>query len=124
MKSWQAKLCEAIVTETMKEDIVNACPKIQIGGMPKSMSVEHLVTLKTWMAMKEQKKENGIFQVFDMEKFFDKESLIDTMHTLDKKGKISNKSYRLWYRLNEDARISVKTSIGETRSKKVKNSLG
>ena len=49
MKSWQAKLCEAIVTETMKEDIVNACPKIQIGGMPKSMSVEHLVTLKTWM---------------------------------------------------------------------------
>ena len=56
MKSWQAKLCEAIVTETMKEDIVNACPKIQIGGMPKSMSVEHLVTLKTWMAMKEQKK--------------------------------------------------------------------
>ena len=31
IKSWQAKLCEAIVTETMKEDIVNACPKIQIG---------------------------------------------------------------------------------------------
>ena len=52
MKSWQAKLCEALVTETMKEDIVNACPKIQIGGMPKSMSVEHLVTLKTWMAVR------------------------------------------------------------------------
>ena len=96
----------------MKEDIVKACPKIQIGGMPKSMSVEHLVTLKTWMAVKEQRKENGIFQVFDMEKFFDKESLIDTMNTLDKKGKISNKSYRLWYRLNEDARIAVKTSVG------------
>merc|ERR1711973_301842 len=124
MKSWQAKLCEALVTETMKEDIVKACPKIQIGGMPKSMSVEHLVTLKTWMAVKEQRKENGIFQVFDMEKFFDKESLIDTMNTLDKKGKISNKSYRLWYRLNEDARIAVKTSVGETRTKRVKNSLG
>ena len=124
MKSWEAKLCEALVTETMKEDIVNACPKIQIGGMPKSMSVEHLVTLKTWMAVKEQNKENGIFQVFDMEKFFDKESLIDTMHTLDKKGKISNKSYRLWYRLNENAMISVRTSVGETRSKRVKNSLG
>ena len=60
--------------------------------MPKSKSVEHLVTLKTWMAVKEQKKENGIFQVFYMEKFFDKESLIDTMHTLDKKGKTSNKA--------------------------------
>ena len=88
------------------------------------MSVEHLVTVKTWMAMKEQKKENGIFQVFDMAKFFDKESLLDAMYTLDKKGKISNKTYRLWYKLNEDARIAVKTSVGETRSKKVKNSLG
>ena len=124
MKSWQAKLCEALVTETMKDDIVKACPKIQIGGIPKSMSVEHLVTVKTWMAMKEQKKENGIFQVFDMAKFFDKESLLDAMYTLDKKGKISNKTYRLWHQLNEDARISVKTSVGETRSKKVKNSLG
>ena len=124
MKSWPAKLCEALVTETMKDDIVKACPKIQIGGIPKSMSVEHLVTVKTWMAMKEQKKENGIFQVFDMAKFFDKESLLDAMYTLDKKGKISNKTYRLWYQLNEDAMISVKTSVGETRSKKVKNSLG
>ena len=88
------------------------------------MSVEHLVTVKTWMAMKEQKKENGIFQVFDMAKFFDKESLLDAMYTLDKKGKISNKTYRLWYKLNEDARIAVKTSVGKTRSKKVKNGLG
>ena len=124
MKSWQAKLCEALVTETMKEAIVSNCPKIQIGGIPKSMSVEHLVTLKTWIAMKEQKNEKGIFQVFDMEKFFDKESLIDTMYTLDKKAMISNKTYRLWYRLNEDALISVKTSVGETDKKLVKNSLG
>ena len=124
MKSWPAKLCEALVTETMKDDIVNACPKIQIGGIPKSMSVEHLVTVKTWMAMKEHKKENGIFQVFDMEKFFDKESLMDAMFTLNKKAKISDKTYRLWFNLNENARISVKTSVGETRSKYVRDSLG
>ena len=74
-KEWEARLCEAIVTEHMKPNIVKACPNIQIGGMPGSSSVEHLVTLKTWMLMKEEKKENGIFQVFDMEKFFDKESL-------------------------------------------------
>ena len=52
-----------------------------------------------------------IFKVFDMAKFFDKESLLDAMYTLDKKGKISNKTYRLWYMLNEDARIAVKTSV-------------
>ena len=45
--------------------------------------------------MKEEKKQTGIFQVFDMEKFFDKESLLDTMHTLNKKAKISVKDYRL-----------------------------
>ena len=55
-----------------------------------------------------------------MAKFFDKESLLDAMYTLDKKGKISNKTYRLWYKLNEDARIAVKTSVGKTRSKKLK----
>ena len=44
-------------------------------------SVEHLITLKTWMKSKEQTGENGIFQPFDMEKFFDKESLIDTRQT-------------------------------------------
>ena len=70
MKSWEAKLCEALVTEEMKPDIIEACPPIQIGGMPKSSCSEHLLTLKTWMMSKEKKRENGIFQVFDMEKVF------------------------------------------------------
>ena len=30
-KIWEAKLCEALVTEHMKEKIVAACPNIQIG---------------------------------------------------------------------------------------------
>ena len=55
-KIWEAKLCEALVTEHTKERIVAACPNIQIGGMPGSSSVEHLVTLKTWMMMKEEEK--------------------------------------------------------------------
>ena len=36
--------------------------------------MEHLVTMKTWMKIKEDEKEGGIIQTFDMEKFFDKES--------------------------------------------------
>ena len=59
-----------------------------------------------------------------MEKFFDKESLLDTMVTLKKKADINNKDYRLWYKLNEDTRISVRTSVGESESKLIKNSLG
>ena len=82
LKDWEAKLCEALVTEHMKGAITKACPRIQIGGMPKSSSTEHLVTVKTWMKHLEEKKENGVFQTFDLEKFFDKESLLDTMYAL------------------------------------------
>ena len=59
-----------------------------------------------------------------MAKFFDKESLLDVMYTLSTKAKISNKSYRLWHQLNEDTKISVLTSVGETDSVTVKNSIG
>ena len=124
MRSWRSKLLEALVVEKMKDKIVEATPKFQIGGMPKSQSCENLVILKTWMKMKEQKGETGIFQVFDMEKFFDKESLLDCMYTLHTKAKIDNKSYRMWYKLNEDTRISVKTSVGQSRSKKIKDTIG
>ena len=75
----------------MKDDVVNATPKMQLGGMPGASSVEHLLTLKTWMASKKQFKSDGIFQVIDMEKFYDKESLLDCMYTLDKKANIDQK---------------------------------
>ena len=123
-KLWDAKLCEALVTKHMKPNIVKACPIIQIGGIPKASSVEHLVTLKTWMKLKESSKTAGIIQTFDMEKFFDKESLLDTMVTLKNKAGIDSKDYRMWFKLNEDTRISVRTSVGESESKLIKNSLG
>ena len=123
-KMWEAKLCEALVTEHMKELIVMACPNIQIGVMPGSSSTEHLVTVKTWMRMLEQGKLNGIFQTFDLSKFFNKESLLDAMHTLKTKVGICDKDYRLWFKLNENANIGIKTSVGNSKTKLVKNSLG
>ena len=74
--------------------------------------------------MLEQTKGNGIFQVWDMSKFFDKESLLDCLNTLKTKAKIDNKTYRLWYKLNENTRISVKTSVGESDSAIVPNTIG
>ena len=68
--------------------------------------------------------EGGIIQTFDMEKFFDKESLLDTMVTLKEKAKIDNKDYRMWFKLNEDTTIRVRTSVGESESRLIKNSLG
>jgi hypothetical protein len=57
-KLWDAKLCEALITRNMKGKIVKACPNIQIGGMPNSSSVEHLVTLKTLMRILEERIRN------------------------------------------------------------------
>ena len=124
MKRWRAKLLEAIITEKMKNKIVEATPNIQIGGMPGSQSVEHLVTLKTWMKKIEESEGTGIVTLYDMAKFFDKESLLDCMDTLNKKAKIDAKTYRMWYKLNENTKVSVKTSVGESKSAPIKDSVG
>ena len=124
MKCWRAKLLEALITEKMKPQTLAVKPKIQIGGMPSSQSVEHLVTLKTWMKQIEEKDSDGIVSLYDMSKFFDKESLLDCMDTLNKKAKIDAKSYRMLYKLNENTKISVKTSVGESKTAPIKDSVG
>ena len=67
---------------------------------------------------------SGIFQGFDMEKFFDKESLIDTLNALYVQGDISDKDYRMWFKLNCKTRISVVTFVGETDAARIFDSIG
>ena len=76
------------------------------------------------MKIKEDTKQGGIINTYDMEKFFDKESLLDIMYMLKKKTDIDEKDYRLWYKLNEDTVIAVRTSVGETGTKLMENSVG
>ena len=59
LRSWRSKLMEALVTQKMKTNIVESTPKIQLGGMPGAQSSEHLLTLKTWMKMKQETGKNG-----------------------------------------------------------------
>ena len=124
MRIWQSRLLAALVTDKIKPKVVKATPNIQLGGIPGASSVEHLVVLKTWMKMLEDKKGGGIFQCFDMEKFFDKESLVDCMDVLKHEADIDNKSYRLIYMMNEDTKISVSTSVGQTQQAIIKDSIG
>ena len=46
------------------------------------------------------------------------------MYTLWKKAGIDEKDYRMWYKLNEDTEIAVRTSVGESETEIVKNSVG
>ena len=72
-------MLEALVAERMKPKIHEAIPGIQIGGKAGHSSIEHLVLIKTWMLGMEVNNGSGIFQGFDMEKFIDKESLIENL---------------------------------------------
>ena len=63
------------------------------------------------MATKEVGETVCIFQAFDMEKFFDKEGLIDTLHTMYAKGKISENDYRMWFMFNNRTRILKRRQI-------------
>ena len=76
------------------------------------------------MKNKEERKEGLIVNTYDMKKFFDKEDLTDALYTLNKVAKVDDQSYRIWYKMNQDTRISVKTSVGLSRSANVKDSLG
>ena len=80
MRHWYSKLLDALITEKMKEKIVQATPNIQLGGMPGASCVDHLIVVKTWMKYKEENKKGGILCTYDMSKFFDKEPLCDIMH--------------------------------------------
>ena len=95
MKHWRPRLLENLVTEQMKTNIVEATPHFQLGGIPGASSGEHLMVLKTWMKMLEQTRSKGIFQCWDMSKFFDKESLLDCLNTLKNAANIDNKCYRI-----------------------------
>ena len=59
-----------------------------------------------------------------MDKFFGKEGLIDTLHTIYTKGKISMKDYKMGFKLNNRTRISILTQVGETDSATIMNGIG
>ena len=56
------KLLEALITEKMKPQKVEATPEIQLGGMPTSQSVKHIVTVKIWIKQIEENKSEWIVE--------------------------------------------------------------
>ena len=52
------------------------------------------------------------------------EGLIDTLHTMLTKDKISMSDYRMWFHLNNKTKISIFTPLGETDGATIMNSKG
>ena len=96
----------------MKPSILSAGTKYQIGGLPNHRVEEHLVTLK---AIVSRSITNGgaIVKLIDIKGFFDSESIRGVMNSLYE-AKIPRKAYRVWYLMNSQTSVSVKTPAGQT----------
>ena len=95
----------------------------QVGGLPGHSIHEHLLTIKTVLARLEETGGGLIFLVMDIISFFDKEDIYDCLDTLEALN-INKKAIRMWYILNKDTRIKVKTAFGLTKEPLVEDCLG
>ena len=116
-KNEVSKGFDQLVVNKSKARMIQKCSKFQIGAIQGHRPQEHIFTLKSMMAYYEMLHQPLIIQVYDLSKYFDKESLRDAMNSLHE-ANVRGKLYRLWYMMNFDNRVKVLTSAGmsETRS--------
>ena len=62
-------------------------------------------------------------QLFDISKFFDRESIRDGMNSIFNLG-VKGKLYRLLYNLNKDTVIKVNTAVGDTNEEETGENIG
>ena len=110
-KEWLPRTCDFMVVEKFKPDIIRETSKFQIGGIEKHRPQEHLFTVKSVLALYKDLDLDIIFQLYDIQKYFDKENLRDAMDTLYRAG-VDPKMYRVWFNLNKNTLIRVKTGSG------------
>ena len=115
MKLWAPKLTEFLVVSLMKDDIIAAGTKFQIGGIPGHRVEEHLIVVKSVIQLNIFLKTGVVMQIVDIQKFFDKEILRTVMACLNS-AKVNKKAYRCWFKLNQKTVISVATPSGMTKS--------
>ena len=111
MKMWLPRLCESLAVQGMKEDILAAGTKYQIGGCPGQRTQFHLFVVRSLVALRMEEGEGCVLTAVDIRKFFDKQNLVDAMQTLHK-AKVKKKLYRVWYKLNSNTTIQVMTGAG------------
>ena len=114
IKLWAPRICEALAVREMKDAIFEAGTKYQIGGCPGQRTQFHLFVIKSLIALRIQpggRHAGSILTVTDIIKFFDKQNLIDAMDSLHR-AKVNKKFYRVWYKLNQNTVIQVKTGAG------------
>ena len=83
----------------------------QIGGQPGHRAEELMFVLKSTIARHRAGGKLVILQGYDVSIFFDKETIEDAVLTCVKRG-ADKKAVRLWYKLNDQTKIQVRTGAG------------
>ena len=102
-----------IVMSMAKEKLLSNMSKYQIGAKPGHMPQEHLYVIKSVISLYALLGIPLFLTMWDMSKFFDRESLKDCMNELYK-NEIRGKLYRLIYEMNKETHIRVQTPVGLT----------
>ena len=89
-----------VMSQTQGKIIANMT-KFQIGTKNGHRAQEHLFTLKSVIALYLRLDFPIMIQLYDISKFFDRESLRDGMNAIYNCG-IQGKLYRLIYNMNKD----------------------
>ena len=113
-KSALPRLFEACVTECLKTKLYSAVSPYQLGGIAGNQPAQHLYVVKTVLASRDQSNLPTYISLFDMSKFFDRESAIDvcvTMHDIGCRGPM----YRMFFRMCQFNNLVVKTPAGPTK---------
>ena len=114
-KSWWPRVAESLVVEGgLKELLLRGSSMYQIGGQPGHRPEEHMFVLKSSLARLRAQGKMAIVQCYDVSKYFDKEMIQDAVLTCLKRG-ADKKAIRLWYKLNDQTRIQVRTGAGMSR---------
>ena len=122
IKNETSKMFCHMVMSGVKESLKKNMSSFQM-ARPGHRCQENLFILKSLMAINEKYDQMIICQFMDLEKFFDKEVLIDVLLEA-KRNQITNKEYRLLYQLNKKREIRVITPVGESEEESVDEGLG
>ena len=110
-----SKLFSQIVFEKTKDKLINNMSKFQIAAKPGHRATEHLFCMMSLIQLNEIRGSAIYLCLFDIVKFFDKESVYDCQFELYKSN-IRGRLYRLVFKLNENIRIRVRTPVGLTEA--------
>ena len=100
-----------LVVSAAKEKMIANMTKFQIGTKPGHRAQEHLLVLKSVIALHLKYKKTVILSMWDVSKFFDREALSDCMNELYKNN-IRGKLYRLLNQMNRTLRYVYRHQLG------------